>query len=311
MIKGKYLLKINNNIITECSNVITTNGFSIIRNYLASASRSWAGSIAVGSLNSNAPTISDSSLEFEIARVPILISSVDDTEIVLNATLGQALEGRIYELGLYPQVTNPTAFGFDDRVIATFSEVWTDSSGVELTSGNFSGTEQSVDGRSGYRNLIIGNSGITAVLDTGIDVSGYSELDSITMLYNTFSTGSNKTVRITFSDDQLPTAGTKYFDFILDGSTTGYKKITTLFGNFINTGNFNNNVSKITISSTAATGAVVHLDAIKFDDTDETNPDFALVSRALVGTAGGNSANDYIIKPSGIEMDIEYRLELV
>lgn len=310
MVKGKYIFKIDNNIIAECSNVITENGFSIIRNYLSGSAKAWAGSIAVGALNLNAPTTTDSALEFEISRVPVLISSVDDLEVVLNATLGQNLEGRIFELGLYPAITNVQSQGFDDKVITTFSEVWTDSSGVELTSGNFSGTEESVDGRSGYRNLIIGNSGITAVLDSGIDISGYSQLDSITILYKTHSTGSNKTVRLTFIDDQLPTAGTKYFDFTLDGSATGYKTITTLFGNFTTTGDFNNNVSEITISSSAASGAVVHLDAIKFDDTDETNLDFALVSRALVGAAGGTTSNDYIIKPSGVEMDVEYRLEI-
>jgi hypothetical protein len=310
VVKGKYILRVDNNVIAECDNVITEDGLSIIRNYLAGSARSWAGSIAVGSLNLNNPTTTDSALEFEISRVPVLISSVDDSEIVLNSTLGQDLEGRIFELGLYPEVVNATSLGFDDKIIATFSEVWTDSSGVELTSGNFSGTEASVDGRSGYRNLIIGNSGITAVLESGIDISGYTQLDSITILYNTYSTGSNKTVRITFSDDQLPTAGTKYYDFTLSGSATGYKTVTTLLGNFTTTGDFNNNVSKITVSSSAASGAVVHLDAFKFNDTDETNLDFALVSRALVGSAGGNTSNDYIVKPSGVEMDIEYRLEI-
>ena len=309
MIKGRYIVKSGQENV-ECINVLTVEGLSIIRNYLVGNTATWAGSIAIGSLNSTSPTSSDSKLEFEIARVPVLISSVEDNEIVLNATLSSELEGRIYELGLYPAVSNTSSLGFDDSVIATFSENWTDSLGVELSSSNFSGTEESADGRSGFRNLIIGASGITTELSSGIDVSGYSQLDSMTILYNCASTGAGRTVRVTLTDDQLPTAVTKYFDFVLSGSSTGYKTVTALFGNFTSTGDFNNNVSSIKITSAAVSGSTLHLDAIKFDDVDESNLDFALVSRALVGSAWGNLATDYIIKNSGVEMDIEYRLEL-
>jgi hypothetical protein len=310
LIKGRYTIKDSSGIVYECENVITSDGLSIIRNYLAGNTSSWAGSIAVGALNSSAPTSSDSKLEFEISRVPVLIYSVEDNEIVLNATLSSELEGRIYELGVYPAVSNASSRGFDDKVIATFSETWTDAAGVELLASNFSGTEESVDGRSGYRNLIVSPTGITAHFSTGLDTSGYTQLDSMTILYNTSSTGANRTVRVTLVDDQLPTAGTRYYDFTLIGSSTGYKTVTALLGNFVSTGNFNNNVSKIIITYSAASGCTVHLDAIKFDDTDESNLDFALVSRALVGTPGGNTTNDYIIKPSGVEMDVEYRLEI-
>ena len=309
MIKGRYVVKIGDSV-KEFNNVITTEGLAIIRNYLAGNTSNWAGSIAVGTLNLSAPSSSDSKLEFEIARVPVLIYSVEDNEIVLNATLSSEIEGRVYELGVYPAVSNVASLGFDDKVVATFSENWTDQFGVPLNSSNFSGTEEAVQGRSGYRNLIVGASGITAYLESGIDVSGYSQLDSFTILYNVTATGANRTVRVQFVDDQLPTAGTKYFDFVLNGSSTGYKIITALIGNFTSTGNFNNNVSRIIITSAAASGCTVQLDAMKFDDADETNPDFALVSRALIGTVSGNTSNDYIVKPSGIEMDIEYRLEI-
>lgn len=311
MIKGRYLFKVNGEVVHECYNVITSEGLDIVRNYLAGTSPSWAGSISVGSLNLSAPSTSDSALEFEIARVPVLISSVDGIEIVLTATLGPDLEGRIYEIGVYPTVLNTTSFGFDDKVISTFSEDWVDSSGVSLSSVNFSGDEDTSDGRSGYRNLIVGDSGIEAIYETGIDVTGYSQLDSVTFLYNTDSTGLDRTIRLTFIDDQLPTSGTKYADFIFDGSAAGYKTITKLYGDFTSTGNFNGTVSKITITSDAESAAEIHLDALKFNDTDETNLNFALVSRALVGSVGGNTASDYIIKPSDVEMDIEYRMEIL
>ena len=311
MIKGRYVFKLGDDIIHECKNVITSDGLDIIRNYLAGTNANWAGSIAVGSLNLSAASSSDSSLEFQISRTPVLISSVEDTEIVLTATLPAELEGQIYEIGVYPTVSNGSSLGFDEQIISTFSEDWVDSSGVSLTSGNFSGDEDTTDGRSGYRNLIVGNSGLTAFYSSGIDISGYSQLDSVTFLYNTFSTGANRTIRITFIDDQLPVAGTKYADFVFDGSSTGYKTLTKLFGDFLSTNNFNNNVFEISITSDAETASVIHLDSVKFDDRDETNLDFALVSRALVGSVGGSALADYIIKPSGVEMDVEYRMEIL
>lgn len=308
MLKGKYIIKIGDEVIKEVDNVITNDGMTIIRQYLAGVARTWAGAIAVGTMNNNDPAQTDTSLEFEISRVPVLISSVDDEQIVLTATLDSELEANIFELGVYPALTNVISRGFDDRLIATFGEDWTDTSGVSLASSYFSGTEDLPDGRSGYRNLIIDATGIDAQYDTGIDVSGYSQLDSFSILYNCDSTGTNRTVRVTLIDDQLPTAGTKYYDFDLDGSSTGYKIITSLFGNFTVTGDFNNNVSQISITSSAASGCTIHLDAMKFNDTDETNLDFSLVSRAIVGTAGSSTTSDYIVKPSDVEMDIEYRL---
>ena len=310
MIKGRYIVKCDGETVAEAENVITNDGLNIIRNYLAGSTGTWAGSIAIGAMNNSAPSATDTALEFELTRAPILISSVEDSEIVLNATLGSEVEARIFELGVYPSVNNTTSLGFDDRVIATFSEDWTDSAGVSLGSSNFSGTETDSDGRSGYRNMIVGNSGISAYFDTGLNAQGYSQLDSVTMLYRTASTGADRTVRVTFYDDQLPTAGTKYYDFVLVGASTGYKKISALYGNFTETGNFNHSISQITITSTAATAATVHLDALKFDDADEVNLNFGLVSRALIGSVNGTTTSDYIVKPSGVQMDVEYRLEL-
>lgn len=311
MIKGRYLVKVDGEVIHESSNVITSDGLNIIRNYLAGTTGSWAGAISVGSLNSVSPSTTSTKLEFEITRVPILISSVDDTEIVLTATLGPDVEGRIYELGVYPSVSNTTSLGFDDRIISTFSEDWVDEFGASLSSSNFSGDLESVDGRSGYRNLIVGDAGIYAAYNSGIDISGYSQLDSVSFLYNVFSTGADRTIRVTFVDDQLPTAGTKYADFVFSGSTQGYFTVSKLFGDFLITNEFNNNVTQIVISSDATTAADIHLDAVRFNDDDETNLNFALVSRALVGTVGGNLSTDYIVKPSGVEMDIEYRMEIL
>lgn len=307
---GKYFVYEDNKLIGEYPNVLTTEGKSLIRNYLSGNVPAWSGSIAIGAMNANSPSISDSGLEFEIIRVPVVLSTVKGNDIILSADLSSEIAGRIFELGVYPTVTNSFSAGFDDRVIANFSEDWVDSSGVSLGSANFNGTEELPTARVGYRSLIIGNTGINCSYGVGIDLSGYSDLDSMSILYNVVSSGSNKTIRFTFYDNQLPTPGTRYYDFVIPGASTGYGVITQQFAYFTETGNFNNNVSKIGISSSSGTFASVNLDSVKLDDVDETNPNFALVSRALIGQAGGNSSSDYFEKRAGTNMTIEYVVEL-
>jgi hypothetical protein len=308
--KGKYLIYENDSLIGEFYNVLTTEGKSIIRNYLAGNVGTWAGSISIGAMNSSAPSINDTGLEFEITRVPVTLSTVRGSDIVLSADIGTEVSGRIFELGVYPTVTNSFSAGFDDRVISNFSETWLDGSGSVLASSNFDGTEESPVARIGYRNLILNNSGLSTSYSVGIDLSGYSDLDSISMLYKIASTGVNKTVRLTFYDDQLPTAGTKYYDFILSGSNAGYKKETVELGYFTETGNFNNNVSRIELFTAAGSFATAHIDSIKLDDADETNPNFALISRALIGQVNGSASTDYFEKKSGTNMTIQYVVEM-
>jgi hypothetical protein len=308
--KGKYLVYEGNSLVGEFYNVLTTEGKSIIRNYLAGNVGTWAGSISIGAMNSSAPSVNDAGLEFEITRVPVTLSTVRGSDIILSADIGTEVSGRIFELGVYPTVNNSFSAGFDDRVISNFSETWLDGSGNVLSSSNFDGTEEVPVARIGYRNLILNNLGLTTSYSVGIDLSGYSDLDSISMLYKIASTGANKTVRLTFYDDQLPTAGTKYYDFILSGSTAGYKKETVELGYFTETGNFNNNVSRIELFTAAGSFATAHIDSIKLDDADETNPNFALISRALIGQVNGSSSNDYFEKRSGTNMTIQYVVEM-
>lgn len=310
MILGKYVIYENGIKRGEYNNILTTEGKNIIRNYLAGNIGAWSGSLAIGAMNSSAPAVTDLGLEFEITRVPVVLATVRNTNIILSADIDSDTAGRIFELGVYPTITNSFSAGFDDKVITNFGENWLDGTGTSLGSGNFDGTEEVPTARLGYRNLIIGNSGITAEYSIGVDLSGYSDLDSLSILYKVATTGSNKTVRLTFYDNQLPTAGTKYYDFVIPGSTSGYGKLTKELGYFTETGNFNNSVSKIKITSTAANNAIIHLDAIKLDDVDETNPNFALVSRALIGQVGGSATTDYFEKKAGTNMTIEYVVEL-
>lgn len=74
MIKGKYIIKIDGEIVAEKDNLITTNGFFMINRHLAKSSIEWAGSLAIG-VSTVSPTIADKTLYYELDRMPITLKS--------------------------------------------------------------------------------------------------------------------------------------------------------------------------------------------------------------------------------------------
>ena len=308
MIRGRYILKIDNEIISESINAITSEGLYLIRSYLANPTSNWAGAISVGAMNSTAPSSTNTSLDFELAKFPVLLKSVESDEIVIKGVLNSDFSGKIFELGLYPEVSNTLSDGFDDRLLANFDEVWLNTSDdLEIGSSNLS-----QDSRAGQNNLKIGSSSLNIYTNIGLNISGYTNFDVASLMYNVTSTGLDRSFTITFIDNQLPTPGTKYAEFTLDCSSVGYKKINKLVGDFVETGNFNSEVIKIQISASSyADTAEVELDALRINDADETNPDFALVSRSIIGVHNGSSTSDYVYKPGGVEVDIEYRMQIL
>lgn len=74
MIKGKYIIKSDDKVICEKDNLITTNGFLAINRFLTKGSMDWAGSLVVGGLT-NIAKVSDKTLYYETARVPVTLKS--------------------------------------------------------------------------------------------------------------------------------------------------------------------------------------------------------------------------------------------
>jgi hypothetical protein len=302
-------MSINGDVVSESYNAITNDGMAIIRSYLANPTFNWAGAISIGSMNKTAAAATNTSMDYEIAKIPVVLRSVQNNEIIIKGVLNSNFSGRIYELGIYSEATNVSSNGFDDSLIVNFDELWLKTSdNTEVSSGSFTSTS-----RVGDRNLIVGTAAMDVYSAAGINLNGYSSLDSISLLFNVNTIDPvDRVVRVTFVDSQLPTPGTKYADFTIDTSFSGYDKLTTLLGNFTETGNFNGDVTRIRITASSYAGAgLVHLDAIRINDEDEVNPNFALVSRSLIGTQNGNATSDYVVKPSGVEVDIEYRVELI
>jgi hypothetical protein len=117
--------------------MITTNGRNIIAKYLLNQAPEFASHIAVGIGGQAYPTSSSAtfsldadSLEFEVARVPILSKGLlkedGQEKIVFKAELPIEQRYKITELGLYPAAANAVAGNFDSRILSTFSnaEPW-------------------------------------------------------------------------------------------------------------------------------------------------------------------------------------------
>jgi hypothetical protein len=157
--------------------MITTNGKNIVAKYLLNQAPEFASHIAVGVGGKAYPTSSSAtfsasvqSLEFEVARVPILSKGLlkeNDNEgnpvekIVFKAELPIEQRYQITELGLYPAAANAVAGNFDSRIISTFSnsEPWSYSNNL-----NNSGTVLYI-GPVQIDNVNIGDLGINNLDD--------------------------------------------------------------------------------------------------------------------------------------------------
>lgn len=133
--------------------MITTDGKNIVAKYLLNQAPEFASHIAVGVGGQALPTSSSAtfsasvqSLEFEVARVPILSKGLlkegGQEKIVFKAELPIEQRYQITELGVYPAAANVVAGNFDSRILSTFSnsEPWAysnnqDDSGTVLYIG--------------------------------------------------------------------------------------------------------------------------------------------------------------------------------
>jgi hypothetical protein len=123
--------------------MITTNGKSIVAKYLLNQAPEFASHIAIGvggralSTSSSVTFASDAdSLEFEVARVPILSKGLlkedGQEKIVFKAELPIEQRYQITEIGLYPANNNAVAQNYDSKVISSFNNIepWTYSNNL-------------------------------------------------------------------------------------------------------------------------------------------------------------------------------------
>jgi hypothetical protein len=118
--------------------MITNNGRNIIAKYLLNQAPEFASHIAIGIGGKAIPTSSlvsflpdDKSLNFEVARVPVLskglVKEGGVEKIIFKAELPSDQRFNITEIGLFPAESNLLAENYDSKIICTFdqSENWT------------------------------------------------------------------------------------------------------------------------------------------------------------------------------------------
>ena len=126
--------------------MITTNGKNIVAKYLLNQAPEFASHIASGVggralSTSSSVTFADTadSLEFEVARVPILSKGLlkenGQEKIVFKAELPIEQRYQITEIGLYPANNNAIAQTYDSRVLTSFNntEPWTYSNNLNTS----------------------------------------------------------------------------------------------------------------------------------------------------------------------------------
>jgi hypothetical protein len=226
--------------------------------------------------------------------------------VIYKATIPQDVSGVISEIGLYPG-SRKSINNFDSNFISSFDNnlSWTDG---QYNPQVFYKTESFIP-KIGDNMIAISATTSTAKEYTNsnatYDISGYSVNDSLAIAYKKADANLSK-IRIKFYSSD---ASYCWIDFT-PSSGTGDKiqslTLNNLFANLTETPPDLTSIIKIGVEATASSGGdtTVYFDAIRINDEDTFDPYFGLISRSIL--SGENILN----KPSGRQVDIEYKLAL-
>ncbi len=326
MFTGVYKFYIDGEYIGEQTNSITRAGRAIILKSIMGLLPTVGGEIHIGidsTANGEADTdglIPNNILGFDIAASPVKMSYLDNSggydAMVFKASFGStATPGEKYkirELGLFPGTGSSNATStFRETTLfsGSITDAWKNVSTDLLTnSGSSTPTEScyitsaltSYEFRVGDTALFIDGGETVNVQKNfnSFDFDSYNNVDKLSVAYSKL-TGAEPTVTMKFYstvDDYF--VGT--FD-ITGSQTYGISEVTIqdINNNVSNVGNPTwSNIIKIEISSDID----VVIDAVRFNNIDEVDTVYGMVSRAVLDTA--------IVKESNSVLDIEYYLSM-
>lgn len=299
MIKGKYIFRSNGEIISEGENIITANGAYMINRYLANSSTDWAGSMAVGLLETTSAS-TDTTLGYEIYRTPITLKSYiagSPNKLAFKATLDTNLVANIYEVGIIP-LNHIVGANKDNFVLTSFDETsWTSGSSVGSQS---SANRTSTNTRSGSYNISASAASYSINSSFYSDLSAYNTNDFLQLLYYVPAAGTSPSITITLTDTNGVTWTTP--SKLITTTSSGYYSASVALSN--NPGsNFNYFVNNITIQLSGGTGSVQY-DCLKIMSGATKPPELKLVSRR-------SSTTPLVTKTFGQSVDIEYYLTVM
>lgn len=164
--RGTYNFYRDGRQVGSAQNVVTWEGKRTILRYLAGLNDGYAGTIAVGISNTPA-LITNTSLDYEIARAPVNMRSVKsygtptgttlkDGQIVFRGTLPESFVAKIYEVGLLSAFSTNYAAQRSPSLISGFeSNSWTISA-----SSNVVGSTDVATSTTGNTPVRIGSRGM-------------------------------------------------------------------------------------------------------------------------------------------------------
>jgi len=256
--------------------VITTDGKYHIKRYLATQVPQIGRCIALG-IGSTAPALTDTRLNFEVARTDVKSVSYNfaTNKLVWKANVPDSLAATVYEIGLYSLEANTAAGQADDRMITSFdsaSEVWSNTP-------TWSTANTRIGEDSLRQSPAAGATVSNEVADLSFDLSLYSGVDVFLFAYNNLNTNT-ASVQVRFKTDD-----TNYFSYTATNPVAGYHVDTVNKATLVSTGTPNwaaiNKIEVYTVSK-ASLVATVDWDGIRVADSDSINPDYVLVARETV-----------------------------
>lgn len=273
--------------------MITAKGKTFIKRFLAGQSNSVFGAISIG-IGETAATLNDARMQFEIARVPVIVTAYDfaTDSIVVKGTIPENISGKIYEVGLWTNDVDTQAGNQASRIVTTFDgedEAWTNET-LESTIARI--------GPDSLKHTPAASATSSSVLSgLNFDFSDSSSADQFVIAYNVDNANCASMV-VRFMTD-----ASNYYSFTISAPTTGYKFTSFNKGSAAVTGSPDwLNITQIEVRTTATGGgsASVEWDGIRIEDIDTVNAEYGLVARYVPAAP--------VTKPDGIIQDIEFSL---
>lgn len=165
MIKGRYVIKIDGEVVAERDNLITTNGFFMINRHLARSSIEWAGALAIGAITT-APSISDKTLYYELDRMPITLKSYQKINPRYTIT-NKALAAGVVTLQFTSTTTPTMALGYKIQVTGVDS-VLMGTFSVNLTAGDYTVISAPTTTAAGVYQIKYNVSSATTITSTAV-----------------------------------------------------------------------------------------------------------------------------------------------
>lgn len=273
--------------------MITNRGKTFIKRFLAGQSGTLVGAISVG-IGNQAATATDERLQFEFARVPVIVTDYDFTtdRLIFKGTLSEDVEGVIYEVGIWTSETNAASGNQESRLLTSFDSATEDWDVETYTAAN---TRIGVD--SLLHTPAASATSASVLSGISLDLVDFTSLDSFILAYNV---GNANAASVTI---RLRTDSANYYQFTVSAPAAGYRFATFTKGSATVVGTPDwANINEIEVRTTATAGgaANVQYDGLRIEDVDSVAPEYGLVSRYIPAAP--------ITKVEGIVRDIEFAL---